>query len=378
MIDAHDLEIRIGARLLVSRTNLLVDRGMRIGLVGRNGAGKTTTMRLIAAQVTKRSGIKGGSVSADQAERFLDQIDFQGQISSNGTVGYLWQDPDTGAKEKTGLDRIMAVRGLDKLHKAIAKAELAMSQETGDKQIKAMERYVRLDQEFTINGGHAAHSEAMQIAHNLGLSADQLTQPLDTLSGGQRRRVELARILFSQADVLLLDEPTNHLDQDSILWLRDYLRSYPGGFIVITHSVDLLAQTVNQVWYLDANRGVLDQYNLGWEAYLEQRSQDEARRRKERANALKKAAQLQAQGEKMRAKATKAAAAQQMLRRAQELRELAGQEDQQEKVARIRFPAPQSCGRVPLEAKGLAKSYGSLEVFAGLDLSIDRLSLIHI
>src|SRR5699024_7618943 len=100
-------------------------------------------------------------------------------------------------------------------------------------------RYARLDAQFAAQGGWAAESEAARLTSNLGLPTRVLNQPLATLSGGQRRRVELARILFSGAETLLLDEPTNHLDHDSIVWLRDYLKSYSGGFIVISHDADL-------------------------------------------------------------------------------------------------------------------------------------------
>ena len=247
-----------------------------------------------------------------------------------------------------------------------------MATAEGTRQVRAMERYVKLDQQFTNAGGWAANAEASQIAHALGLEDRVLAQPLDTLSGGQRRRVELARVLFSDADVLLLDEPTNHLDHDSILWLRDWLRGFGGGFVVISHDVKLLDDTVNQVFYLDANRAEVDIYHLGWKAYLRQREEDERRRRRERANAVKKAEQLRTQGEKMRAKATKAVAAQQMLRRADELLASVGQERRKDKVARLRFPTPAPSGRVPLSAQGLSKSYGSLEVFTGVDLAIDR------
>jgi ATPase subunit of ABC transporter with duplicated ATPase domains len=142
---------------------------------------------------------------------------------------------------------------------------------------------------------------------------------LGTLSGGQRRRVELARILFGHADVLLLDEPTNHLDADSIRWLRDFLRGYAGGFIVISHDTELLADTVNKVWHLDAMRQEIDQYAMGWSAYLLARETDERRRKRERRNAEQQAASLRTQAEKMRAKATKAKAAQGMLKRAEKL-----------------------------------------------------------
>ena len=171
---------------------------------------------------------------------------------------------------------------------------------------------------------------------------------------------------------MLLDEPTNHLDADSIAWLRDFLAAYSGGFIIISHDVDLLRASINKVYHLDANRSVLDVYNLGWDAYLEQRETDERRRRRERANAEKKASALLAQADKMRAKATKAVAAQNMARRAERMLSETEGERQAEKVARLRFPDPAPCGRTPLQAQGLSKSYGSLEVFTGVDLAIDR------
>jgi ATPase subunit of ABC transporter with duplicated ATPase domains len=199
-----------------------------------------------------------------------------------------------------------------------------------------------------------------------------LGQQLRTLSGGQRRRVELARILFSDAETLLLDEPTNHLDADSIVWLRDFLRAYRGGVVVISHDVALLDQTVNKVFHLDATRAALDVYNVGWRTYLQQRETDERRRHRERANAEKKAAALKAQADRMRYKATKAIAAQNMERRANRLLDGLDEQRRAEKVARLRFPDPAPCGRTPLTASGLSKSYGSLEVFTDVDLAIDR------
>jgi ATPase subunit of ABC transporter with duplicated ATPase domains len=203
-----------------------------------------------------------------------------------------------------------------------------------------------------------------------------LVQPLRTLSGGQRRRVELARILFSDSGgeptTLLLDEPTNHLDADSITWLRDFLRQHTGGLIVISHDVELLEAVVNKVWNLDANRAALDVYNVGWKTYLQQRETDERRRHRERANAERKIETLRSQADKMRAKATKARAAHQMDRRAAALAAGLAEVRVHDKVARLRFPAPAPCGRTPLTAEGLSKSYGSLEVFTDVDLAVDR------
>lgn len=354
VITVKDFALQLGQRQLVAPVSFSIPPGAKIGLVGRNGAGKTTTMRILAGQTEQ--GV----------------IQWAGDVARKGIVAYLPQDTTEGDLEQSAHQRIVSVRGLDKLMARIKKAEHEMSNTEGARQQKAMERYVRLDHEFTQAGGWAADAQAAQIGAALGIDKNTMKQPLGTLSGGQRRRVELARVLFSDAETILLDEPTNHLDHDSILWLRDWIREYSGGLLMITHDVGLLDKTVNQVFYLDAKRGELDMYRLGWAAYLKQRAEDEQRRRKERTLALKKAAELQMQGEKMRAKATKAAAAQQMLRRAAQLREEAGEEEVVEKVARIRFPEPSKCGKVPLQGHGLSKSYGSLEVFSGVDLAVDR------
>lgn len=204
------------------------------------------------------------------------------------------------------------------------------------------------------------------------------TSRFKTLSGGQRRRVELARILYSDAETLLLDEPTNHLDADSISWLRDFLKGHQGGLIVISHDVELLEATVNKVYHLDANRAQIDYYNMGWKRYLQQRETDERARKRERANAEKKAQVLIDQANKMRAKATKAVAAQNMAKRAERL--LSGLEAvrEQDRVAALRFPEPAPCGKTPLTAEGLSKSYGSLEIFTDVDLAIDRGSKVVI
>ncbi|CAM3651587.1 ABC-F family ATP-binding cassette domain-containing protein [Occultella aeris] len=350
MIIAQDVELRIGVRQLLSGANFRIDSGDRIGLVGRNGAGKTTLTKTLAGEGQPTGGT----------------------ITRTGEVGYLPQDPRTGDLDMLARDRVLSARNLDEVVRRIRKAELDMASEDDAIREKAMNRYTRLDEEFTAQGGWAAESEAARITSNLGLQTGVLAQPLGTLSGGQRRRVELARILFSDSETLLLDEPTNHLDADSIAWLREFLASYSGGFIVISHATDLLRATVNKVFHLDANRSELDVYNLGWDAYLEQRETDERRRKRERANAEKKASTLMVQADKMRAKATKAVAAQNMARRAERMLSGLDEVRTKDRVAKLRFPDPAPCGRTPLRAAGLSKTYGSQEVFTDVDLAIDR------
>ena len=191
--------------------------------------------------------------------------------------------------------------------------------------------------------------------------------------------MELAQILFSatagsgkSATTLLLDEPTNHLDADSIGWLRGFLARHEGGLIMISHDVELLDAVCNKVWYLDAVRGEADVYNMGFAKYKDARATDEARRRRERANAEKKASALRTQAAKLGAKATKARAAKQMAARADRMMGELDEVRVADKIAHISFPEPAPCGKTPLMATGLTKMYGSLEVFAGVDLAVDR------
>src|SRR5690606_20061730 len=341
MLIASGLEMRVGPRLLLEPTSFRVGPGDRVGLVGRNGAGKTTLTKVLAGE-----GIPAA-----------------GSVTSSGSIGYLPQDPRATDPEELARDRILSARGIADTLRRMRKAEQKMSSDDPRLRDQGVRAYARAEEELHVMGGYAAESEAASIASSLGLPDRVLTQPLGTLSGGQRRRIELARILFSGADTLLLDEPTNHLDGDSIVWLRDFLKSHQGGLIVISHDVDLVEHVVNKVFYLDANRSVIDVYNMGWKAYLAQREADERRRRRERSNAEKQASALQKQAERFRSKATKARAAQQMLHRAERLLDSVQGERTSERVAKLRFPDPAPSGRTPLAAEGLSKSYGSLEVF---------------
>ena len=350
MISVQNLELRAGARLLMEDVTFRVDNGDKIGLVGRNGAGKTTMTKVLAGLA----------------------LPAEGTVTRSGSIGYLPQDPKVDDMTQLARDRILSARGLDGVAKKMRQAQEDMASEDESIRAKGMRRYDRLEAEFIAGGGYAAESEAAVITSNLDLPERVLAQPLETLSGGQRRRVELARILFSAADTMLLDEPTNHLDADSILWLREFLKNFSGGLLVISHDVELMELVVNRVFYLDANRCVIDQYNMGWKNYLSQREQDEHRRKRERANAQKKAQALMEQANKMRAKATKAVAAQQMIKRAERMMRGLEDERQTDKVAAIRFPEPAPCGKTPLSAQSLSKSYGSLEIFTDVDLAIDR------
>ena len=253
MLAVHDLEIRVGARVLMSEVSFRVSGGDKVGLVGRNGAGKTTLTKVLAG----------------------DLLPSQGRVDRSGEIGYLPQDPRSGDPEMLARTRILDARGLGSIAIGMQESTLAMASDDEDVAARAMRRYAQLTERFEALGGYAAEAEAASIAHNLSLPDRILDQPLKTLSGGQRRRIELARILFSDADTMILDEPTNHLDADSVVWLREFLKGYKGGLIVISHDVELVGETVNRVFYPDANRQVIDVYNMNWKNYLRQRVADD-------------------------------------------------------------------------------------------------------
>ncbi|CAM5521346.1 Vitamin B12 import ATP-binding protein BtuD [Streptomyces alboniger] len=193
MISASGIELRAGARVLIESATFRVAKGDRIGLVGRNGAGKTTLTKCLAGEGTPAAGT----------------------ITRSGEVGYLPQDPRTGDLDVLARDRVLSARGLDVLIRKMRENEQRIAVGQGATREKALRQYERQETEFLTKGGYAAEAEAATIAAALNLPDRVLGQPLHTLSGGQRRRIELARILFSDADTLLLDEPTNHLDADS-------------------------------------------------------------------------------------------------------------------------------------------------------------------
>ncbi|MFJ8031511.1 ABC-F family ATP-binding cassette domain-containing protein [Streptomyces sp. NPDC096032] len=352
MITVRGVELRAGARLLLSDISLTVSPGDRIGLVGRNGAGKTTLLTALAGR------------SAPAA----------GTVARTGRVGFLAQDSRAADPAVTVTDRLLSARGLHTALHALRRAEAAMAAADRPAALeRAMTAYARAEAAFQAGGGYAAEAEAARVAAGLGLPERVMAEPVGALSGGQRRRVELARILFAGTDgTLLLDEPTNHLDADSLAWLRTFLQGHRGGLVVISHDTDLLADVVNRVFHLDATRATIDIHNTGWHTYLTRREEDARRQTRERANAERKAAALHTQADRMKARSATATMARSMSRRADRMLAELEPARRAERTARIRLPQPAPCGRMPLGAIGLSKSYGGHRVLDGVDLAVDR------
>jgi ATPase subunit of ABC transporter with duplicated ATPase domains len=198
--------------------------GDKVGVVGRNGAGKTSSMKVLTGEVEPAGG----------------------SVLRRGSVGYLRQDPRQHRAEDDdlALEHILAARGLVELSRSVEKARIALAESHDERSIR---RFSRLEEEYTLLGGYQAESEAKTIVAGLGLPQERLALPVKTLSGGERRRLELAKILFGGSDLLLLDEPTNHLDVDAKTWLMRFLGAYKGALMVISHDLGLLDASITRI-----------------------------------------------------------------------------------------------------------------------------------
>ena len=216
-----------------------------------------------------------------------------------------------------------------------------------------------------------AKAEAKRFGHALGIGADELEQPVVTMSGGQRRRVELARILFSETDVLLLDEPTNHLDLDAKAWLMSYLATYPGGLLMVSHDLPLLDESITSV--LAVSDGRLEPYRGNYSYYLEERDRRRQQRIRERKHQDEKIARLEEGIRRFKGSTEKMAKrARSWETRVERIRSDLVEVERVRRGVVLRFPQPEASGRTPLRAEGLAKAFDHNVVFVDVDVDVDR------
>ena len=353
MLQVNGLRVDVGGVTLIDGVSFTVRAGEKVGLVGRNGAGKTSMLKVI-----------GG---ANEAAR--------GSVTYQGGLGYLPQDPrlDMVPDDVTALNHVLSGRGFDEAIDRMAKLQVAMEADPTERNI---DRYTRAIERFRMDGGYAADSEVRRLAAGIGLDDEKLDLPLGALSGGQRRRVEVVRILFAGSDVLLLDEPTNHLDADAKTWMLEFLRGYNGALIVISHDLDLLDSALTRVIHLDrggdTTTGQMHEYKGTYTQYVRSREADEVRLAKQIAQQGKEIERLQNIVDRFGAKATKAAMAHSIEKRIARLQEDAPQSQAARKVMKLRLPEPPHSARTVLEASDLAVSYPGLDVFEDVTFDAGR------
>lgn len=352
MLIVRDVSIVVGARTLLSDVSFSLQAGDKIGLVGHNGAGKTSLMRTLAGELREASG----------------------EVVVSGRLGYLSQEAalvDIEDAELSALERILMARDIGALERRMESVRRDMEQADGDERDRLIHRYARLDDEFTAAGGYVAIAEATRFAASLGVAGDDLAQPVSTMSGGQRRRVELARILFAETDTLLLDEPTNHLDLEAKTWLMDFLSRYQGGMLVISHDLPLLDKSITSV--LATENGALEAFRGNYSYYLSERESRRDRRLKERKHQDAKIARLEEGIRRFKGSSEKLAKrARSWETRVEKLKAQRTEISANRRNVAVRFPQPETTGRTPIKAEGLAKAYADNVVFVDIDVDIDR------
>ncbi|HEY5075988.1 MAG TPA: ABC-F family ATP-binding cassette domain-containing protein, partial [Acidimicrobiia bacterium] len=231
--------------------------------------------------------------------------------------------------------------------------------------------YGNAEDAFAASGGYAAESEVRRIVAGLGLPPDRLDLPISALSGGERRRAELARILFAGADLMLLDEPTNHLDVDAKAWLMSFLRTFRGALLVISHDLALLDQAITRILHLD--EGELIECRGTYSQYLVARKADEERRVKIASRQESEIRRLRTLADSMRHQTEKRARTAKTLdRRVDKLNANRIQVGKTGRTMRVKLPEPPHAGRVALEVVDLAKAFGPKVVFEDVSFQVGR------
>lgn len=350
MLLVRDLSIAAGARTLLTGVSFSIQKGDKVGLVGPNGAGKTTLLRTLAGRLPAPHGT----------------------ITRSGVVGYLSQEAVLASvHDETALERILTAREIGDLERRMESVRSGMETATEEDRDRLIMKFSRLEDEFTARGGYLAKAEAKRFAYSLGIGSDELDQPVASMSGGQRRRVELARVLFAETDTLLLDEPTNHLDLDAKAWLMQFLGEYAGGVLLVSHDLPLLDASITSV--LAAGDRRIEPFRGDYTNYLVERERRHEQRLRERKHQEAEIERLSEGIRRFKGSTEK------MARRARswETRvermssELVDVSRETRKI-NVTFPQPVPSGKIPLNAVGLAKAYGHNVVFIDIDVVVDR------
>ena len=351
MITGTKLTIEIGNRALLKDASFLVATGEKVGLVGRNGTGKSTLI----------------SVLVDDAD---PAVAHRGELKILGRLGFLPQVPVPGGlgREATGFSHVLSAKGLDTLDEELHEARDAMAADPSSENI---DRFTSTEERYRDLGGYEAEATMARLADGLGLRQELLLEDIDALSGGQRRRVDLIRLLFSEPEIMILDEPTNHLDLSAKRWLMDELGSFPGTMLVISHDLDLLDRSIDKVLHLA--HATLTEYKGNYTTFQTRLGEAQAQSEKAAAQEDREIKRLSEQANTMRGQtAQRAKTAKALDRRVDRLKENRTQVVRKERAVRLKLPTPVRSGDIPIDVHGLAVAYGANHVLNKVRISAGR------
>src|ERR1700751_3965731 len=345
MLTVSQLSKSFAGRALFDDVSLQVNRGDRIGLVGPNGAGKSTLFALLL-----------GDVSPDKGTIAIEK---------NATIGFLPQET-AAAGDETVLELALAVSpALVQAQKVIKHHESGHEHEHEAGGVA----YHNALHVFDEHGGWELEPKAKRVLAGLAFRETGFDRPARALSGGWIMRAHLARLLVMEPDLLLLDEPTNHLDLESLQWFQEYLRTYPGAIVMISHDREFLNHLVGSI--VEIAHSKLVRYQGDWDSYVEQKAAREEQQLAAYKNQQKEIASLQLLADRFRAKETKASQAQSNLKQIDRIKKIAAPVARG-KTIKFHFPQPVRSGLRVIALKDVDHAYGDLIVYRGMQYHAER------
>ncbi|CAL2076595.1 ABC-F family ATP-binding cassette domain-containing protein [Tenacibaculum sp. 190524A05c] len=352
MLNVHNLTVSFMGTDLFSGITFKLTKGDRVGLIGKNGAGKSTLLKVLSKDIES----SGGTLAFDKDIK----------------IGFLRQDIDF-VQGRTILEE--AYQAFEEIKEIEGKLE-GINQQLAERTDYESESYNQLivdlnelTERYELLGGYNYQGNTEKILQGLGFKREDFDKLTDTFSGGWRMRIELAKLLLQSNDILLLDEPTNHLDIESIIWLENFLKSYPGAIFLVSHDKMFLDNVTNRT--IEISLGQIYDYKKPYSQYLEQRADIKEKQLQAQKNQEKEIKRTEQLIEKFRAKASKASMAQSLIKKLDKVERIEVDQDENA-VMNVRFEISKEPGKIIAEAENLAKSYGDKEVLRDVNLMIER------
>lgn len=356
MLNVHNLSVSFQGEYLFEEVAFMLNAGDRVGLIGKNGAGKSTMLKLLSRELKPDSG----TIAADKDVR----------------IGFLKQDIDF-VKGRTILEEAYQAFGeiktleqkLDDIHHQI-ETRTDYESESYHNLLDMLSDYTH---RFDLIGGYQYQGETEKVLLGLGFQRSDFDKLTDSFSGGWRMRIELAKLLLQNNDILLLDEPTNHLDIESIIWLEQFLTTYSGAVVIVSHDKMFLDNVTNRT--IEISVGKIYDYPKPYSKFLELRQEIREQQLASQKNQEKKIQQTEKLIEKFRAKASKASMAQSLIKKLDKIDRIEVDEEDNA-VMNVRFPVSVTPGKVVIEIEDVSKNYGEKEVLSHVSLLVERGSKI--
>ncbi|WP_088324380.1 ABC-F family ATP-binding cassette domain-containing protein [Polaribacter tangerinus] len=356
MLNVHNLTVSFMGTDLFSGITFKLNKGDRIGLIGKNGAGKSTLLKVLSKDIES----SGGTMAFDKDIK----------------IGFLRQDIDF-VEGRTILEE--AYQAFEEI-KAIELELEAINEQLASRTDYESEGYSQLiidltekTERYELLGGYNYQGDTEKILQGLGFQREDFDKLTDTFSGGWRMRIELAKLLLQNNDILLLDEPTNHLDIESIIWLENFLKSYAGAIVLVSHDKMFLDNVTNRT--IEISLGQIYDYKKPYSEFLLLRGEIKEKQLQAQKNQEKEIKQKQHLINKFKAKASKASMAQSLMKQLDKV-ELIEVDQDDNQAMNVRFNISKEPGKIIIEAQNLSKSYGDKQVLENVDLLIERNSKI--